>query len=519
MIERQIPKFGFGGLCKNAALLILLLIGFPEYVLASNKLALIIGNGDYDNSPLTNPVNDARDLAATLKDLGFDVIHKENIGYEEMEMSVTEFTESLESDSVGLFYYAGHGVQIKGHNYLLPIGNGIRSESDIKYKSMNVGYVLDSMELASNLINIVIIDACRNNPFEGSFRSLSRGLAKVDGPIGSIIAYATAPGEVAADGNGRNGVYTSHLLKAIRTPGLDIEGVFKKVRNGVIKETNSLQIPWEESSLTQDFYFTQPDATKTSNGGELTETLQSSIQPSITMTEEQRVWLGINQSDRASDFRQFLRQFPSGDFASYAKSRLASIEELSNSSNSKSAKPSSNGKPVIAIADIALSHPSARLVFSNNVVRSQITQGLYDLGGYKIIDDSEFEDALYESDLEWADLVEDQGHRESVQSILYNDYFLVADITSYSENVSYTSSAFKKTRTQTTSIRLSIQLRDSLTNEVIQSVTGKATREQETTKTVVGLGPAKGTNQELAAEVLDEALKEALQKLKVVSTI
>src|SRR5215475_6624622 len=198
---------------------------------AKNKrVALVIGNAAYKSSPLSNPVNDARDMARVLRELGFEVIYKENASQTDMKSSIREFGASIRASDVALFYYAGHGAQVKGENYLIPVNAVITKEEEVEYESVNAGFVLAQMANAQNKLNIVILDACRNNPFARSFRSAASGLAQMNAPAGTIIAYATEPGSVAADGAGRNGLYTEELLKAMRAPGLKIEDVFKRVR-------------------------------------------------------------------------------------------------------------------------------------------------------------------------------------------------------------------------------------------------------------------------------------------------
>lgn len=219
------------------------------------RLALVIGNGAYKNSPLKNPPNDAYDIAITLKKLGFEVIHEKNASHRVMEKAIRDFGKRLRKGGVGLFYFAGHGIQVNGRNYLVPVDAKIESESDVKFESVDAGRVLGKMEDAGNDLNIVILDACRDNPFARSFRTSSQGLARMDAPKGSLIAYATAPGSVAADGAGRNGIYTKYLLKHMVSPRLKIEDVLKKVRNDVMNETNDKQVPWESSSLRGDLYF------------------------------------------------------------------------------------------------------------------------------------------------------------------------------------------------------------------------------------------------------------------------
>jgi formylglycine-generating enzyme required for sulfatase activity len=174
-----------------------------------------------------------------------------------MRKALRVFGESLKKDTVGLFYYAGHGVQVSGQNYLIPVGADIQSEDEVPDESISASSVLRKIETANNRLNIIILDACRNNPFAKNYRDVQSGLARVDAPLGSIVAYSTAPGAVAADGRGRNGIYTKYLLRAITTPQLSIEQVFKNVRNDVIEATRGKQVPWEETSLRDDFYFVE----------------------------------------------------------------------------------------------------------------------------------------------------------------------------------------------------------------------------------------------------------------------
>ncbi|MHC1701042.1 MAG: caspase family protein [Humidesulfovibrio sp.] len=228
----------------------------PSNPAGGERFALVIGNGAYKSAPLKNPVKDARDMAALLGTLGFNVTLKIDAGVKEMEEAVREFGLSLRKGGVGLFYFAGHGIQVAGSNYLVPVDAKIQTESDVRFECVDAGRVLGKMEDAGNTLNIVILDACRNNPFARSFRSADRGLAEMRAPTGSIIAYATAPGSVASDGSGENGVYTKHLLRSMRTPGLPITDVFMRVRMGVVAETAKKQVPWESSSLTGYFYLT-----------------------------------------------------------------------------------------------------------------------------------------------------------------------------------------------------------------------------------------------------------------------
>ncbi len=223
----------------------------------TSRLALVIGNADYQGAPLRNPENDANDMAKTLKGLGFEVILAQNADQKTMINAVREFEQRLRNGGIGLFYYSGHGVQHANHNYLVPVGADIESEFDIEFETIDASYVLKHMEQANkNGVNIVILDACRNNPFLRSFRNLRRGLARMDSVRGSLIAYATAPGTTAEDGTGRNGTYTKHLLTALRTiPHMSIADLFIEVTAQVEKETHGQQVPWQSLSLTHRFCF------------------------------------------------------------------------------------------------------------------------------------------------------------------------------------------------------------------------------------------------------------------------
>lgn len=234
---------------------IILLSAFIPDAYAAAKVALVIGNANYQSIPLDNPKNDAVDMSEALKALGFDVDLHTDLDRSGMRKAIRVFGEKLRRADTGLFYYAGHGIQINGRNYLVPLKNDVSSADEVQDESIDASAVLRKMEAAGNKTNIVILDACRNNPFARSFRSLEQGLARMDGPEGSFIAYATSPGSVAADGKGRNGMYTKYLLEALNKPGISIEQTFKWVRNAVKNATDGKQIPWESSSLMGEFVF------------------------------------------------------------------------------------------------------------------------------------------------------------------------------------------------------------------------------------------------------------------------
>ncbi len=230
-----------------------------EFYKNEKKTALIIGNGTYKSGPLKNAVNDALDMAATLSGKGFTVILRQDASKQEMRNAIREFGNEINKGGVGLFYYSGHGLQVDGVNYLVPIDADIQLKAEVADECVSASTVLKVMEYSNNRINVIILDACRNNPYRSFSRSDEKGITKMDPPQGakqgSIVAFATAPGEVASDGVKRNGLYTSKLLKYINIPGLTLEEVFKKARIDVLSESDGHQMPWENNSLTGDFYF------------------------------------------------------------------------------------------------------------------------------------------------------------------------------------------------------------------------------------------------------------------------
>lgn len=280
------------------------------------RTALVIGNSDYKTAPLKNPVNDARDMAKVLRESGFEVILKVNADQREMEKAVRNFGKRLRRGGAGLFYYAGHGIQVKGRNYLVPIGAIIETEADVKYEAVDAGLILGKMEDAGNVLNIVILDACRNNPFARSFRSAEQGLARMDAPKGTLVAYATAPGSVAADGESRNGIYTKNLIKKLKIPGLTVEQALKQVRVAVLSETSNRQIPWESSSLTGNFYFF-------TGGGNVQ--VKSSTASVSKIDAEEEMWLLIKDAKRVEDVKLYLQEYPNGRFRVHAKLLISKL--------------------------------------------------------------------------------------------------------------------------------------------------------------------------------------------------
>jgi uncharacterized caspase-like protein len=252
--------------------LILVLLILPNFASSQDnqkKLALVIGNSAYQHGgALKNPVNDARAMAKSLESLGFDVLKYENISQNEMKQAINTYGLKLKGYDIGLFYYAGHGIQHKNTNFMIPIEADLQAAEQIEFDCVAADRVLAFMESANTKMNIIIMDACRNNPFERSWNRSAQGngLAMMNAPTGTLIAYATAPGKVASDGESSNGLYTSVLLKYMNQSGMNIEQVFKRVRTEVTEKSFGAQVPWETTSLTGgDFYFVNKPAPVTTN--------------------------------------------------------------------------------------------------------------------------------------------------------------------------------------------------------------------------------------------------------------
>lgn len=283
----------------------------------AERYALVVGNGNYQTSPLKNPVNDANDISASLERLGFSVTKLTNVNHKEMFKGIRAFGQSLGKNDVGLFYFAGHGMQVNGNNYLIPVGSNIEHEDELQFSAINAATVLAKMESAGNALNIIMLDACRNNPFARSFRSNSRGLARMDAPTGSMLVYATGPNDVASDGNSRNGLFTQSLLTHIETPNLSLQEVVLRTRADVVKQSKRKQVPWSSSSMTEEFYFAG--------------------QASSYRSEEKSRWLMVKEANRAELYQVYLSQYPAGQYVKQAKAAIVQFFEI-NPSDSASEK-------------------------------------------------------------------------------------------------------------------------------------------------------------------------------------
>lgn len=283
-----------------------------------NKLprhALVIGNGRYAATPLKNPGNDAQAIAEYLKRSGFTVRLKLDASRKEMQEAIRAFGKELEQQkSVGVFYFAGHGAQLAWRNYLIPVDAKINQISDMQAQGVELGLLLDNLKKAGNPMNVVILDACRDNPF-GTTSVLQKGLSQVDAPPGTLLAYATSPGNVAADGLGENGLYTEHLLKEILTQEAKIEDIFKRVRLNVRIKSEGLQIPWESTSLEEDFYFIPPTQVRKLTEEEIEKQFEA----------EFAIWEKIKAAKDIAPLEDYLMRYPNGKFSELAQFRLERI--------------------------------------------------------------------------------------------------------------------------------------------------------------------------------------------------
>ena len=285
---------------------------------AADRVALLIGNNSYGGAPLRNAVNDAKDLGDALTELGFKVIIRENATRKDMIDGIREFGTALEGANTAFFFYAGHAMQFKDRNYLIPIDIAMGSEEDVTFFALDISQVFDRMDKARTRFNFIVLDACRDNPFASSFKVTSAGLAQMSTPSGTLIAYATSPGSVAADGFGRNGIYTKNILANIRVPDVPVEIMFKRVREGVERETLKRQTPWDSSSLKGDFVFNaslqRPAAAPTPP--------PAGPSADVALTIEREFWVSVRDSVRAGDIQAYLDKYPNGNFATLARNKL-----------------------------------------------------------------------------------------------------------------------------------------------------------------------------------------------------
>lgn len=293
---------------------------------ADKRVALVVGNASYTSTtPLRTPVNDATDVATALERLGFDVVRGIDLDYDGMRDKIRVFSERLSGASVGLFYYAGHGLQVSGKNYLIPVDAKLKAASDLDFGAIDVDLVLRNMERETPT-NIVFLDACRDNPLAANLTkamgtrsgAINRGLAPVEAGVGTLIAFATQPGNVALDGYGRHSPFAAGLLKTIEQPGLPISDIMISVRQDVLRETGNRQVPWDHSSLTGQFYFVPPASPAPTAPVATPEVKQPNF--------ELAFWDSIKNEKNPRLFEAYLNRYPNGAFAEIARINLEGIK-------------------------------------------------------------------------------------------------------------------------------------------------------------------------------------------------
>lgn len=321
------------------ALCAMLFAAMPGNAMATSRVALVIGNSAYKHAtPLKNPSNDANDMARALEKLGFRVVVGRDLRKAGMEGAIREFTRLLPGADVALFYFAGHGLQVGGQNYLAPVEARLKAEADLDFEAVSLRLVLKQMEREQRT-NIVFLDACRDNPLAKNLSrsmgtrstSVGRGLARVETGVGTLIAFATQPGNVALDGQGRNSPFTSALVKHIGRSGKSLSEIMISVRNDVLKESGGKQVPWERSSLTGQFYFSPP-------GKKMVEAAAPHRASRNTVNDrsvEVAFWESIRDGKNPKAFESYLTQYPSGAFAPLARLKL---EELTDKNAEPAAK-------------------------------------------------------------------------------------------------------------------------------------------------------------------------------------
>jgi uncharacterized caspase-like protein len=305
--------------------------------LAEKRVALVIGNSAYQFAPqLKNPRNDAEDMASALSRLGFEVVAGYDLDERALSQKVRDFARALDGAEIALFFYAGHGLQVKGQNYLAPVNAALKVETDLDFETLPLDLVLKQMRSAR--VSLVFLDACRDNPLTRSLRASSRstnvgqGLARIDDAAGMMISYSTQPGNVALDGEGRNSPFSKALLNHIETSGVSISDIMIDVRKQVMAETGEKQIPWENSSLTGRFYFKRAAG----NGDEALTGLPQPAVPApparteLTVTDsavDHTFWTSISASNDPELLREYLRRFPQGAYAVIAQAKLQTLSQ------------------------------------------------------------------------------------------------------------------------------------------------------------------------------------------------
>lgn len=367
--------------CRCLVLAILAIALWGAGPVRADRVALVIGNGAYEHTaPLANPRNDAQAVAARLEDLGFEVTLGLDLGFREMGRSFGRFVRQARSAEVSLVFYAGHGLQVAGRNYLVPVDARLADEVDLPFEAVNLSDILEQLERAT-ATTLVFLDACRDNPLAqslartlgpGRSAAVSRGLARVETAVGSLVAYATEPGNVALDGRGPHSPYTAALLNHIATPGLSVSQMLIRVRREVVAKTNGRQVPWENSSLMGDFFF-------------LPQEPVAARQPTFRLPGSNAVelafWSSIAGSDDPRRFLAYLERYPDGAFAPLARFALEDLSpaaqgaaeaEASQTAEAEAPEIAGDAGPVPIAETPGMAAPTAALADAETAAASSL---------------------------------------------------------------------------------------------------------------------------------------------------
>ena len=323
---------------------------------AEKRVALVIGNAAYLNTaPLNNPSNDAMDVSSTLQRLGFDVVDGRDLDKRSMERLIRQFAVKLSGADVALFFYAGHGLQVGGQNYLVPTDARLASEGDVDFESLSLNLVLKQMEREAKT-SLIVLDACRDNPLARNLArtmgtrsvQIGQGLAEVRTGVGTLIAFSTQPGYVALDGSGRNSPYTEALLKYAEVPGKDVSAVLVEVRNDVLKATGGKQVPWEHTSLTGQVYLRTLAVPAPGADAGTPKTYDKELEVAF--------WTSVKDSKSPAVVEAYIERYPNGTFAGLARVLVAQLKEQAKVRESKPIERADEPQTKIA----ALPTPDAR---------------------------------------------------------------------------------------------------------------------------------------------------------------
>jgi curli biogenesis system outer membrane secretion channel CsgG len=482
----------------QVAALLLTLSGLAAAAVG-DRVALVIGNGKYASAPLVNSVNDSRAMAQSLREMGFTVIERENITSKQIPSTLREFRTSLTPGSVALFFYAGHGLQIKGTNYLPAVDAEINSEDDVPMQSIDLNRILDILAESKTRLNLLFLDACRNNPYARSMRSGVTGLAKVDAPSGTLISFATRPGSTASDGSGGHGVYTEQLLGQMREPNVPVEQVLKRVGASVKRATRGAQEPWMEGSIEGDFYF---------RGGAAAAVASGPVDP---LALELAYWDSVKSSANARDYQAYLDKYPQGQFAGLARERAMNPPPPAQDRAPAARVASRSDRKLVAIVGFEnkstfgadkLWDTSGQLVFSN----------LMEMGTFRVVEWEKIKRQFDWHDLSTNSLVKSPAKMAEAQKILLTEYFISGAVTQYDVRQTSEVSAMSKKKMYTTNVRVDLQMQDAATGEYLGASNGQSTVNQEFAGDITG-GQTGTWDPRSGDDALNQAIQQALKKL------